>query len=381
MCIFGSVRSPGSIGRVPRVPQSRTPRWAAPAGGRYDIALHRIMKSFDDPVSMTQPFHHDAEAPPALLLIGPTASGKTALALALAQRLPVEIISVDSALVFRDMDIGTAKPLPAERALCPHHLIDIVSPEGRYSAAQFRADAIRVMDEISARSRLPVLVGGTMLYFKALRDGLSDLPHADPEMRACIDADAARIGWPGLHAELARLDPAAAARLNPNDAQRIQRALEIVRLTGRPLAESYARDEHDGRRHRLVSIVLDVADRATLHARIARRFDEMLANGFLDEVRMLRARYALQADLPAMRCVGYRQAWSHLEGAIDMRGLRETGIAATRQLAKRQLTWQRQFRDTWPELRAIDFLAGDLLDQVLTVASRCLTPAPDGRAQ
>ena len=329
---------------------------------------------------MAPPLHHDVDAPPALLLIGPTASGKTALALAIARRLPVEIISVDSALVFRDMDIGTAKPSLAERAECPHHLIDIVSPEQSYSAAQFRADALRLMEEISARGRLPLLVGGTMLYFKALRDGLSDLPRADAALRASLDAEAARIGWAGLHAELARLDPDAAARLNPNDAQRIQRALEIVRLTGRPLAESYAQGEEDTRRHRLVPVVLEVEDRATLHARIASRFDDMLANGFIDEVRMLRARHTLQPQLPSMRCVGYRQAWDYLDGAIDMRGLRETGIAATRQLAKRQLTWQRQFREQWPELHAFDYLAGDLLDRVLAIAGACLAPAPNRAA-
>jgi len=310
--------------------------------------------------------------PPALLLLGPTASGKTASALALARTLPVEIISVDSALVYRDMDIGTAKPSADERAACPHHLIDIVSPEDSYSAAQFRADATRLMDEITARGNIPLLAGGTMLYFKALREGLSDLPAADPALRRAIDDEAAARGWPALHAELARLDPAAAARLEPGDAQRIQRALEIVRLTGRPLAESYARKEHAPLPCRLLPIALAPGDRSVLHARIAERFDAMLHAGFVDELRQLRAHYRLDPAMPSMRCVGYRQAWEYLDGDIGYDELRFKGIAATRQLAKRQLTWQRQFRDTWPGLIELDCLRPDLPEAVRAAALRLI---------
>lgn len=297
-----------------------------------------------------------APLPPAILLMGPTASGKTASALALARELPVEIISVDSALVFRDMDIGTAKPSAEEQAACPHHLIDILSPEEAYSAARFRDDALRLMEQISARGRLPVLAGGTMLYYKALREGLSDLPQADAGLRAEIDAAARRDGWPALHAELARLDPTAAAALKPNDAQRIQRALEIVRLTGRPLAESYARRDMNAPPYRFIGVALDAADRGVLHARIAQRFDAMLAAGFLDEMRMLRERYTLDPAMPSMRSVGYRQAWDYLDGASDATAFRDKAIAATRQLAKRQLTWQRKFLEQWPDLHRIDCL-------------------------
>lgn len=309
---------------------------------------------------------------PALLLLGPTASGKTAAALALATEMPVEIISVDSALVYRDMDIGTAKPSAAEQASCPHHLIDVVTPEEAYSAARFCADAARLMAEITARGRIPLLAGGTMLYFKALREGLSDLPPADPAMRAAIDAEAAARGWPALHAELGRLDPDAAARLEPTDAQRIQRALEIVRLTGRPLAESYARREAGELPCRLLPIALVPSDRSVLHQRIADRFEQMLDGGLLAEVAMLRERYALTPDMPSMRCVGYRQAWAYLDGECDLDTLRFTGIAATRQLAKRQLTWQRQFRENWPDMAELDCLRPDLASAVRDTALRLL---------
>ncbi|MFC5768274.1 tRNA (adenosine(37)-N6)-dimethylallyltransferase MiaA [Thauera sinica] len=314
----------------------------------------------------------DTRLPPALLLLGPTASGKTACALALAQELPLEIVSVDSALVYRDMDIGTAKPTAGELASCPHHLIDIVSPEHAYSAARFRADAIRLMAGITARGRIPLLAGGTMLYFKALRDGLSDLPPADAGLRRTIDEDAAARGWPALHAELAALDPAAAARLEPTDAQRIQRALEIVRVTGRPLADGYAQKEDDALPCRLLPIALAPSDRGVLHERIARRFDAMLAAGLIDELRRLRAAYRLAPGLPSMRCVGYRQAWEFLDGDIDHDTLRFKGIAATRQLAKRQLTWQRQFRETWPDLVELDCLRADLPAAVRDSALRLL---------
>lgn len=311
--------------------------------------------------------------PVALLLLGPTASGKTASALALAARHPVEIISVDSALVYRDMNIGTAKPGAVELAACPHHLIDVISPEQSYSAAMFCTDALRLMDEISARGRIPLLVGGTMLYFKALREGLSDLPQADAGLREHIDREAARFGWPAMHAELSRVDPDAAARLEPTDAQRIQRALEIVRLTGRPLADSYARrDAVRALRHRLVPVALAPSDRSVLHHRIEARFDAMLAAGLIDEVVSLRARYRLDAAMPSMRCVGYRQVWEFLEGRVDRASMRFNGIVATRQLAKRQLTWQRQFRETWPDLVELDCLAGDLPARIEAVVERGL---------
>ena len=281
--------------------------------------------------------------PRALCLAGPTASGKTAVALALAERLPLEIVSVDSALVYRGMDIGTAKPSAAERAAVPHHLIDILEPTDAYSAARFVADARRLIDEITARGRLPLLVGGTMLYFKALREGLDDMPAADPALRHVLDAEAAERGWPALHAELARVDPVTAARLAPADAQRVQRALEVFRLSGRPLSDWQRRGgavAQGDQTAALPLVTLEPASRAWLHERIAQRFDAMLAAGLLKEVHTLRQRGDLHAALPAMRCVGYRQAWAALDsGRLD--GLREAGIAATRQLAKRQLTWLR----------------------------------------
>jgi tRNA dimethylallyltransferase len=308
----------------------------------------------------------DTHRPQAVLLMGPTASGKTAAALALAAELPVEIISVDSALVFRDMDIGTAKPSRAERAVCPHHLIDICSPEEAYSAAAFASDALRLIHEIDARGALPVLAGGTMLYFKALWEGLSDLPQADAALRAQIDADALQLGWPALHARLAQLDPAAAARLHETDAQRIQRALEIVMLTGRPLAESYAQREQGAADSvDFLPLALAPADRAPLHAAIAQRFDAMLAQGLEQELRGLRARYTLQPGMTSMRCVGYRQMWDYLEGLDDFATMRDKGIAATRQLAKRQITWLRQFRENWAGLVEIDSLAPDAAAQVI----------------
>jgi tRNA dimethylallyltransferase len=275
-----------------------------------------------------------------LCIVGPTASGKSAAALAVAAALSaeraVEIVSVDSALVYRGMDIGTAKPGRRERAAVPHHLIDIVEPSAPYSAARFVADARAAIDLVRARGAIPLLVGGTMLYFKALFDGLDALPEADPAVRAEIDARAARSGWPALHAELALVDPASAARIAPHDAQRIQRALEVHRLSGRPLSAWHTAPA--GRTPPIVS--LEPSDRAWLHARIAERFASMLAAGFLDEVRRLRARGDLHAALPSMRAVGYRQAWDALERS-DLDGLAARATAATRQLAKRQLTWLR----------------------------------------
>jgi tRNA dimethylallyltransferase len=276
-------------------------------------------------------------------LAGPTASGKTALALALARRWPVEIVSVDSALVYRGMDVGTAKPSAAEQAAAPHHLLDLIGPEQSYSAAQFVADARRLIAEIRARGRWPLLVGGTMMYFKALADGIDEMPPADPAIRAAIDAEAVAAGWPAMHARLALVDPVTAARLAPNDSQRIQRALEVYRAGGTPLSTLHQRARRDAPAHDGALLALEPASRAWLHARIAQRFDAMLAGGFLDEVRRLRANPALNLDLPAMRCVGYRQAWEALDAGDppDLGELRERGVAATRQLAKRQITWLR----------------------------------------
>lgn len=305
-----------------------------------------------------------AALPALVALAGPTASGKSAAALVLADALNAEIVSVDSALVYRGMDIGTAKPTREERARVPHHLVDIREPTEAYSAAEFAADARRLAGEIQARGKRVVLVGGTMLYFKALFEGLAALPPADPEVRAAIEAEAARAGWPALHAQLADVDPETAARLAPNDAQRIQRALEVFRLTSRPLSAFHGAGTRTGalRPDRLLS--LEPNDRAWLHERIAQRFDAMLAAGFLDEVRSLRARGDLHAELPSMRCVGYRQAWEALEGAWPLASVRERGIAATRQLAKRQLTWLRGM----PERQVIACDAPDALAQVLRAA-------------
>ncbi|TWT21302.1 tRNA (adenosine(37)-N6)-dimethylallyltransferase MiaA [Luteimonas marina] len=285
--------------------------------------------------------------PPAIALMGPTASGKTALALDWAERFGGEIISVDSALVYRGLDIGSAKPDADERARAPHHLLDLRDPWDSYSAAEFARDARRAIDAIVARGRLPILAGGTGLYFQALLRGLSPMPAADADMRAGIAAQARERGWPAMHAELAAIDPAAAARIKPGDPQRIQRALEVFRLSGRPISD-WQREPPAAPRLpvKVLKIVVAPRDRGVLHARIAARFDAMLAAGFLDEVRALRALPALQAhpapqDLPAIRAVGYRQAWEHLDGGSDAAGFRDRAIFATRQLAKRQLTWLR----------------------------------------
>lgn len=281
-----------------------------------------------------------APLPPAILLMGPTASGKTAAALELADRFPLALISVDSALVYRDMDVGTAKPDRATLARYPHALVDVISPEESYSAARFRSEALAAMAAASAAGRVPLLVGGTMLYYKALLAGLADLPQADPAIRAELDLDAARRGWPALHAELARHDPETAARLAPNDAQRLQRALEILRLTGRPMSALLAEAAADGPPPwNFLSLGLLPSDRSVLHARIAERFDAMLAAGLDDELTRLRSKYRLTPELPSMRCVGYRQAWEAQDGLIPRGELRERGIYATRQLAKRQITW------------------------------------------
>jgi len=308
-----------------------------------------------------------------LCLAGPTAAGKTAAALAIADALrkekPVEIVSVDSALVYRGMDIGTAKPSAAERAAVPHHLIDIIEPTQAYSAAQFVDDAQRLIDEIAARGHLPLLVGGTMLYFKALFDGIDAMPAADPAVRAGLDARAARDGWPALHAELARVDPLTAARLPPTDSQRIQRALEVWQLSGQPLSSFHVRAARDSSERTSPPLIsLEPNDRAWLHRRIGERFDAMLAAGLVDEVRSLRERGDLHAELPSMRCVGYRQVWQALDAGLAGNALldavRETGRAATRQLAKRQITWLRSM----PQREVIACDADDALEAAVTAA-------------
>ena len=313
-------------------------------------------------------------APLVICLAGPTAAGKSASTLALAERWPLEIVNVDSATIYRGMDIGTAKPSPAEQALVPQHLLDILDPAQSYSAAEFRADALRLIGEITARGRIPLLAGGTMMYYKALRDGLDDLPQADPALRAELEARAARDGWPALHAELARLDPVTAARLAPNDSQRIQRALEICQLSGQPMSALLGRQRASdgGDDNRYLTISLEPSERAALHARIEQRFDAMLANGLLDEVRGLHARADLHPGLPSVRCVGYRQMWAHLDGEISLDEAREQGIAATRQLAKRQITWLR----AQPERVIVDCLAADAVAQTIDAVATALADAP-----
>ncbi|AXK38029.1 tRNA (adenosine(37)-N6)-dimethylallyltransferase MiaA [Crenobacter cavernae] len=302
---------------------------------------------------------------PALFLMGPTASGKTALAVALAQQLDGEVVSVDSALVYRGMDIGTAKPTRDEMAGVPHHLIDIIDPTDSYSAAQFHADAMALIEDIAVRGKLPILAGGTMLYFKALEEGLSDLPQADAQVRARLDAEAAERGWPALHQRLAELDAATAARLAPADSQRIQRALEVWELSGKPMSELIARGREGAPALNLLKLALLPHDRAWLHARIALRFEKMLEAGFLAEVEALRERWtSLSLELPSMRCVGYRQAWEYLDGQIDRTGLIAKGVAATRQLAKRQLTWMRSMEN----LVEIDCQQADLVAPALAAA-------------
>ncbi len=318
------------------------------------------------------------------MLLGPTASGKSAVAMAIAERLPIEIVTVDSAQVYRGMDIGTAKPSAAERAAVPHHLIDIVDPRDSYSAARFVADARAAIAQIRARGRLPLLVGGTMLYARALVEGLHPLPGADAAVRRRIEDEARSLGWPALHARLARIDPVTAARLEPGDAQRIQRALEVFELSGKPMSEWLSRpattgagmgngagerapapgasDADPAAPPPFVRIALEPSDRAVLHARIATRFRAMIAAGLVDEVRVLRARGDLRAELPSMRCVGYRQVWAWLEtGDGPIEPMIEAGIAATRQLAKRQLTWLRAM----PDRIVVDCLARDPVAPVL----------------
>ena len=288
------------------------------------------------------------QQPLALFLMGPTASGKTDLAIALRQQLPVEVISVDSALIYKDMDIGTAKPTPAELALAPHRLIDILDPKESYSAMNFREDALKEMAEISASGRIPLLVGGTMLYYKALLEGLSPLPSADPIIRAEIEEKAAKIGWAGMHQELLAIDPVAGARINPNDSQRINRALEVFYITGKTMTELTA-EKGETLPYRLLQFAIAPQDRAILHERIALRFQKMMDLGFEEEVKRLFLREDLHIDLPSIRCVGYRQMWEYLQGDISLDEAIYKGICATRQLAKRQITWLRGWKDeiTW----------------------------------
>jgi tRNA dimethylallyltransferase len=320
---------------------------------------------------------------PALIicLAGPTAAGKSASTLAIAQRWPLEIINVDSATIYRGMDIGTAKPSREEQAMFPQHLLDIRDPSESYSAAEFRTDTLRLIDEIRARGNMPLLAGGTMMYYKTLRDGLDDLPQANPVLRAELEARAAQIGWPALHAELAQIDPVTAARLAPNDSQRIQRALEVCMESGQPMStllkrqhaseQSSITGQTDDAQHRYITISLEPSDRLALHARIAQRFDAMLTAGLLDEVRGLHARKDLHVGLPSVRCVGYRQMWSHLDGSIDLATAREQAIAATRQLAKRQITWLR----AQPERITVDCLASDTVAQVIDAVAQQLSNA------
>ena len=308
--------------------------------------------------------------PQAIFILGPTASGKTALSLYLADRFPVEIVSVDSALVFRGMNIGTAKPDAETLKQYPHHLIDLIEPTEAYSAARFCRDARAAMTDISSRGRVPLLVGGTMLYVNALLGGLSDMPEADPVVRAALAARAAEIGWPGMHRELERVDPPTARRLNSADSQRIQRALEVLQITGIPISTLQTRATQPPEfSWSTLNIGLMPGDRAVLHQRIADRFDAMLAQGLVEELRELRSQYELTPDLPSMRAVGYRQAWQFLHGDINEKTLRETGIAATRQLAKRQLTWLRSMA----AVESVDCLQADLSAQVTDLCAKFMT--------
>lgn len=303
------------------------------------------------------------ELPPVICLMGPTASGKTDLAIRLSEILPCELISVDSALVYKGMDIGTAKPTAEEQARAPHRLIDIREPSEPYSAAMFRADALREMADITSRGRIPLLVGGTMLYFKILRDGIAKLPAADPQVRDRILMAAEELGWPGLHKRLQQVDPETAERLKPKDAQRIQRALEVFETTGNPLSLWHQEQGEQRLPYQLINFVIAPKERSVLHERIKLRFGQMIEQNFVDEVRGLYARGDLDPTLPAIRAVGYRQVWSYLEGEMSFDEMMERGIIATRQLAKRQITWLRG----WPEVNWLDSLSENLLEDTLKV--------------
>ncbi|MDN5752801.1 MAG: tRNA (adenosine(37)-N6)-dimethylallyltransferase MiaA [Nitrosospira sp.] len=292
--------------------------------------------------------------------MGPTASGKSGVALEIARCLPVEIVSVDSAQVYRHMNIGTAKPDAKSMTVAPHHLIDLIDPHERYSAAQFRSDALAAMREITQRGHIPLLVGGTMLYFRTLLEGLSELPAADAGIRLIIETTAEANGWPAMHKELRRLDPASAARIQPTDGQRIQRALEVCYLTDTPMSEILKKPRHVHLPYRVIRIALIPGEREVLHRRIAHRFEEMLELGLIDEIRAIHDKFHLDDKSPSMRCVGYRQAWMYLNNEICMAKMREMALAATRQLAKRQLTWLRSMKET----KEFDCLAGNLSEQV-----------------
>ena len=320
--------------------------------------------------------HEGEPLPPAVFLMGPTAAGKTDLAVALGELLPFEIISVDSALIYRGMDIGTAKPEPEVLARAPHHLIDIVDPAQSYSAADFRQDALTLMADITARGRIPLLVGGTMMYFKVLKDGMASMPPADATVRQRLLDSAQDHGWPYLHQQLASVDPEAAERIKPTDSQRLQRALEVYELTGKPLSQWHREQEAQSLPYRVTSLALAPVDRAILHERIALRFVKMLEEGFLDEVKSLYARPDLTTSLPSVRSVGYRQAWSYLDGELSYDDMVERGIIATRQLAKRQLTWLR----SWPDVHWLDSLSGNLSGDALSVLGPALGQLPANRA-
>ena len=309
-----------------------------------------------------------AQTPALLCIAGPTASGKSAIARAIAQKWPCEIINVDSATIYRGMDIGTAKPSREERLSIQHHLLDILDPLESYSAAAFRRDALRCVEEIRARGRLPVLVGGTMLYFKALREGLNDLPTANPEIRKELELKAAALGWPAMHAALSLIDPATAARLSPNDSQRIQRALEIWHISGKTMSALLCAPEQTDKPLATVTLSLEPTERSNLHQRIALRFDQMLKEGLVQEIEVLRSRGDLHTDLPSIRCVGYRQFWSMLEGEVTPEQARDQAIAATRQLAKRQLTWLRSL----PDRLSVEADLHDATEKTLAIVGRLI---------
>lgn len=297
--------------------------------------------------------------------MGPTASGKSKVAMQVAEHLPVEIVSVDSAQVYRHMDIGTAKPTATTLNSVPHHLINLIDPNQRYSAAEFRIDALKKIHEITARGKIPLLVGGTMLYFRALRQGLSELPPANEELRLAIGEKAKKLGWPAMHATLSALDPTIAIRIKPTDTQRIQRALEVCYLTNRPMSEIQQKTKAANFPYQGINIALMPSDRSILHQRIAQRFGSMIRNGLVDEVQCIRQRFRINAASPAMRCVGYRQTWLYLDNKINLTQLEAMGVAATRQLAKRQLTWLRKMQPD--ELHTFDCLAENLSDRVLAL--------------
>ena len=306
-------------------------------------------------------FAPSKKLPPAIAILGPTASGKSNLALSITDHFPIEIISIDSAQVYRYMDIGSAKPDPQILTKIPHHLINLIDPDQQYSAAQFRHDALLTMKEITRRGNIPLLVGGTMLYFKALREGLSDLPPADQQIRKEIEASAAEKGWSTLHHLLQSVDPISAERIQPNDSQRIQRALEIYYLTGKPMSQQMVSSQPTSIKKRIISIALLPSDRKVLHQRIQHRFETMLEMGLIEEVRSILSQFSLTLEMPSMRCVGYRQVYQYLQGQLSLMELREKGAAATRQLAKRQLTWLRSME----QLTEFDCLADNLLEQAM----------------